>query len=466
MSSNLNDTNNITPYSDQSAAPDGQSSPRKELRKPHQSTHARLSNGPDSRDTSLSPMKKTTTLSVNAKEFVPKFTTQNQTAYSLSVTAAEFVPRQPPYPVYSHTQNNLFEDFQRLVNIRPQDVQSGPSLSVENIAAAFSSTLYEMTIQPGSVEDALKPIIAMLQSCSEEVAVNSLVEILFEQSITEPNFRYTGAKVVQYLSNQLKSIPVFTNFRKLFLTRCKEEYLKKEELISHPETIPRLIGFTMFMGELFLNVEVEVSGHTEKIATIRFVIRDLLLILLEHATDETVKCATQLLKMAGAAIEDTAYLNKPDEGNYSEVFTKLGQLSSATNLNKTSQILIASVLELKSSNWGRRDSSSSQSNMSQNYPSYDLNEPVFYNSQGQPISREEAGFNDYNSYLMAEEEAAEEFARWEAGELDDGQYYQSWSSYPENYDYQQIDNYDENYMDDEMEAAYEEFLKSQVQGQR
>lgn len=38
---------------------------------------------------------------------------------------------------------------------------------------------------------------------------------------------------------------------------------------------------------------------------------------------------------------------------------------------------------------------------------------------------------------MAEEEAAEEFARWEAGELDDGQFYESWSSYPENYDYQQ-----------------------------
>lgn len=29
-----------------------------------------------------------------------------------------------------------------------------------------------------------------------------------------------------------------------------------------------------------------------------------------------------------------------------------------------------------------------------------------------------------------------------------------------------LEQYDDNYMDDEMEAAYEEFLKSQVQSQR
>lgn len=36
--------------------------------------------------------------------------------------------------------------------------------------------------------------------------------------------------------------------------------------------------------------------------------------------------------------------------------------------------------------------------------------------------------------MMAEEEAAEEYARLQAGELDDQQYYQQWSSYPEHYD--------------------------------
>lgn len=79
-------------------------------------------------------------------------------------------------------QNNLFEDFQRLVSIRPDDVnKSGPSPSLENVAATFRSTIYDMTIQPGSVEDALRPVVAMLNTCSEDTAVNTIVEILFEQ---------------------------------------------------------------------------------------------------------------------------------------------------------------------------------------------------------------------------------------------------------------------------------------------
>lgn len=41
-----------------------------------------------------------------------------------------------------------------------------------------------MTIQPGSVEDALRPIITMLNTCSEDTAVNTIVEILFEQVLT------------------------------------------------------------------------------------------------------------------------------------------------------------------------------------------------------------------------------------------------------------------------------------------
>ena len=48
------------------------------------------------------------------------------------------------------------------------------------------------------------------------VLLNFIIDF---QSIAEPNFRYTGAKVVQYLSNELKSIPLFANFRNLFLTR-------------------------------------------------------------------------------------------------------------------------------------------------------------------------------------------------------------------------------------------------------
>ncbi|CAG2193906.1 PAIP1 [Mytilus edulis] len=320
MSNNINGDMNIMSNPDRSS--DNRTSPKKELRKPHESTQARLSYGPGSRDASLSPAKKTT-LSATAKEFVPK-------------------------------ANNLFEDFQRLVNIGPQDInQSGPSPSVENIIDAF-------------------------KNCSDDQAINGIVESLFEQSIIEPNFS------IYWCESSAKPFP----------HKMQRRIFKKGRI-----NITSRISFqVMWIHNVYGRTIFECRSR---------------------------KCT------------------------------------------RTSQCLIASVLSLKSSNWGRRDSASSQPNMSfQNQQEYDLNEPIFYNSKGQPITREEAGFNDYNSYLMAEEEAAEEYARWEAGELDDGQFYPSWSAYPENYDYQQIEHYDDGYsgMDDEMEAAYEEFLKSQVQG--
>jgi len=38
--------------------------------------------------------------------------------------------------------------------------------------------------------------------------------------------------------------------------RCKEDYLKKDDWVINEETLPRMCGFTMFIGELFLNFEV------------------------------------------------------------------------------------------------------------------------------------------------------------------------------------------------------------------
>lgn len=308
---------------------------------------------------------------------------------------------------------------------------------------------------------------------TEESIQNKVVEMLFEQCVSEPNFRYTGARLCRLLCKKLKSHPMFQDFRNVFLTRCKEEFLKKDEMILNPKLIDRLCGFTMFIGELFLNLEVEDgSGKAHKIGILRSpVLKDLLLILLSHPTDFTVKCATQLLKLTGSTIEDTAYLNKtPEEGSYDEVFLQIRQLDTYPDLNRTSKCLIKSVLDLKDNNWGRSRSSNPptpEDSYQQNYQqaaNFTQNEPIFYNQHGQPISAQEAGYSDqaFDPYLQEEEE--EEFARWEAGELEEGGHwveggdYQAWSDQDE---YFQTGPYTENYMDAEIEAAYEEFLRQQ-----
>lgn len=42
-----------------------------------------------------------------------------------------------------------------------------------------------------------------------------------------------------------------------FYCRCKEEFLKKDEMIFNFKLIDCFCGFIMFIGELFFNLEVE-----------------------------------------------------------------------------------------------------------------------------------------------------------------------------------------------------------------
>ncbi|XP_060081076.1 polyadenylate-binding protein-interacting protein 1-like [Ylistrum balloti] len=490
------------------------------LRRPMPDTQQRLLNGnPGSGNQQvISSKKPAVQLSVNAPEFVPKLSMppppltvpQAQAGQgdglnkpNLSVTAAEFVPRGQP--AYTHVQNNLFEDFQRLVSITPSHVSAPVSKPTsDKVINDFKSMLFNMTIQPGNIEEYLSSIVNIMKNVTDETVVREVIEILFEQCVTEPNFRYTGARVCKHMTKELKHVRAFVNFRGQFLTRCKEDYLKKDDWALSADTIPRLCGFTMFIGELFLNLEAEnPDGTTQKIGILRFVLRDLLLALLSNPNDTTVKSVTQLLKLTGSTIEDTAHLNdKPEERDYSKVFQQLQQVHMSPDLNQTSHLLIESVLNLKENNWGRESTSSTSSqpdNHSQSYSQdFSTNEPVFYNQQGQTISREEAGYYDeYTDYMLEQE--AEAYAYMQGGDSgyqsnygnnissynpsqthnhNGNSYhqqnpsdYQTWSSNPDDvsyddYNYSNMVNYDENYMDDEMEAAYEEFLSSQNQGHR
>lgn len=381
------------------------------LRRPLQSTQEKLQNGLDSSKNLQS------TLSVNAPEFVPR--------------------------------KSLYQDFQGL-----QIGGYGQPPTSEQVLDNFKTALTALISQPGNMEELMSGVIDQINQlpATEESIEDKVVEMLFEQCVSEPNFRYTGARLCGLLCKKLKTHPMFQDFRNAFLMRCKKEYLKKEEMIANPKSTDRLCGFTMFIGELFLNLEVvDGSGQSQKIGILRSpVLKDLLLILLSHPTDFTIKCATQLLKLTGSTIEDTAYLNKTPEGSYDEVFLQIRQLDTYPDLNRTSKCLIKSVLDLKDNNWGRSRSSNPttpEDSYQQNYQqaaNFTQNEPIFYNQHGQPISAQEAGYSDqaFDPYLQ---------------ELEGGDY-QAWSDQDE---YFQTGPFTENYMDEEIEAAYEEFLRQQ-----
>ncbi|KAK3584924.1 hypothetical protein CHS0354_021798 [Potamilus streckersoni] len=471
------------------------SSPEKALRKPSKQTEERLLNGryeeyDENEKHSAQPTSKK--LSADAPEFVPQVTLQRSehssfTVSALSASAPEFVPRSSTS--YTATsQEPLYGQFQRLVLNCPTHLSGNVISNHCSVTDLFHNAVFMLTTNPGGLEEYIKPVVDRLNLVTDEkvrdVIRDEIINILLEQGIMEPNFRYTGARLCKYLTTELRSHPLFKDFRSHFLRRCHAEYEKRETLVTNPETVERLCGLTMFFGELFSHLEVEKDGRFEKIEVLRKALHDLIVTLLSHPDDITVKCATQLLKMTGATIDDTSHF----PGDFDDVYQKINELKGMISLNSTSRCLINSVLSLKDGNWGRGSNSSSPQkptgfNMMQQAQSlhnFVVDDPVFYNPMGQPITREEAGFyqepEDYEGFNPDDPEGhyhwnEDQYEEWTYPPWIDGpDAYLHWSSNPDDILYDDVneDQYvqAQSYgMDDEMMAAYEEFLQGQPHNQ-
>ncbi|KAL5022717.1 hypothetical protein ScPMuIL_001872 [Solemya velum] len=425
----------------------------RKLRKPTAATQARLRNGsPDcnSNPSMENAVKKTAVLSADAPVFIPK-------SY--------------PAPQSVH-QEALYEEFNRLLHVRPAHLEE-TSTAEENasVVKTFKTMLFQLTTQPGNVDEYIHSMGETLRKgVTNEETVKQIISLLYEQGVTEANFRYTGAKVCKYLT-RMKDCPVFANFRNLFLRRCKDDFDKKNELVSNQSTLPRVCGLTMFIGELFLNMDLDdPNGGTLKIGVFRAALLDLMLTLLSHPSEATVKCVTQTIKLTGSTIQDTVYLQQNNDNTFDDVFDRLVILEKFPDIGKTGLLLIKSVLNLKECNWGRQDSSSSTPTSAPSDPAFPAevsqflqNEPVFYNTMGQMISREEAGFyqeDDYLNYSLNDEEEAA-YTQWQNSwnqPYPQSPVYEPWSPHSS---YTNSAGPD---MDDEMDAAYEEFLRCQKSG--
>ncbi|XP_025109707.1 polyadenylate-binding protein-interacting protein 1-like isoform X2 [Pomacea canaliculata] len=457
-------------------------------RMPKPETEARLLHGGGP---SASEMPKTT-LSVNAPVFVPKN-----------------YPPEPP-----QEQECISQEFEQM-SMRA-DAQE-----VSYLLNEFTRTMAILLTNPGNMIEYMRPLCEKLRSAETEDILHEVILILYEQSITEPNFRYTGARVCHYITSNLKDHAIFSRFRAEFLKRCNVDYTNREQLLMNEEEgLHRLCGLTLFMGELFLNYT---AAGSEKMEFLPKVLTDLLRTLLSQPTDITVKTVCQLLKLAGGPTEDMVNVNPTDAKNFHEVFITLSQLQDAPCISSNMKHLVKSVLNLRQSKWGRGDPASPPSldahsnRLNLMPPNFMQAEPVFYDMNGKPISREEAGYREEeeeeeedpeNQYILSEEEE-QEFLAWQAEvqgcapnprsfpaqipshqgtarpprdiHLNNMSYqdpciYQAWStsvdsvSYQENYYNDYADNGYAPYnadnvlaMNEEEEAAYEEFLSQSYQ---
>ncbi|KAK7501074.1 hypothetical protein BaRGS_00007559 [Batillaria attramentaria] len=428
------------------------------------------------------PAPKTSNLSVNAPEFVPK-------GYS---TQAGSLQAHPP-----HQAEGFVEAFGQM--------RVGGAEDLTNyLLLEFQKTMQILMTQPGNIPEYLRPLCEKLQQAGTPEVLSQVVDILYQQSVFEPNFRYTGARVCHFLCNHLKDHPIFGTFKATFLQKCQQDFMNRQQLLARGnEGLETLCGLTLFMGELFLNVTVDQGGQTERLEFLPRALTELMITLVSHPTDMSVKTVCQLLKLAGGPTEEKMNQDPQNAQYFSQVFAALTALKGSPQLAPNMKALIESVLKFREENWGQSPQPVQQSSPAQNRQMLDYAqgiqaEPVFFNMHGKQITREEAGYSDDGDledghYVLTEDEERE-FLAWQAettaygGQMteehlpsqsnhmgyDMSSGYRAWSTDDGYSDYQASygDEYggDDGYapylpdgltMDEEAEKAYEDFLNSQ-----
>lgn len=297
------------------------------------------------------------------------------------------------------------------------------------------SFIEDVTLCPGEFDSKIGDLTRALGSVTDADGLVQVVDTIFQQGIKEPNFRYSGARLCNHLGSNLSVRGLddgqFTN---LLLDRCHAECLKRNDLASGDFGDAYLRGLLLFIAELFSQMVFLRDDYSYKVKHIAGCIPNMMHTLLQTPTKDNVKCTIQVLKLTGHSLEDFGNLEAGSTNGsiLDSVFDKLREIVQKPDIDATASLMIKNVLDLREKNWGRSSSSSSSPS---GCPSEE-NLPITCGPDGVPFSREEENFVQE---LLLEEQMG-------GLELTDGSGMYS-------------NDCGNDEMDDEVAAAYEEFLK-------
>merc|ERR550525_1742235 len=221
-------------------------------------------------------------------EFVPK------TSSELSASASVFVPGQ-------------FDSPSEVEEEKEERETQHPSVTL------LYDAMYQLTLEPGRFDSIARKLTGDLnQVITEYQTLENLAEIILENGINEPNFRYTGARLSDYLSLHLTVIIEGATLRQIIMQKCNREFKQREILLK--ENPERLRGFVLFLAELFQQLEIQVGAVVQRVAVLGDAIPQLISSLASQPGKENVKCIVQTLKCCGSVLDEEER-NKPGNPN-------------------------------------------------------------------------------------------------------------------------------------------------------
>lgn len=356
-------------------------------------------------------------------------------------------------------------------DLRQQSHQP-PALNPQDPMAQLKQAILIITKEPSTFDDTMPDLVSSLASrLQTEEKLVKMVEELFRQSLEEANFRYTGARVCNYFSHHLKVQFNSKGFKHYLLERCVAEQKKSEELVKDCDNRYKLVGFTLFMAELLLNMME--FPKTDEITDYKKIlakgVQELLQTLLSQPAEDSLRCVTQVLKLCGGILEEVEVSAHPDcsSPKMDQIFSIIKQAILESSYIKSLRAQMLSVIELRASNWGNQETShksvqpssvpvqTAASEAASHAPSFTPGVPMYYNTpdQGQAMGNQasQPDMSRFGSTGFFPEEMCfygsgdEEFQNQE--EL----YYM----------YNGVECPQEDDMDPEIAEAFEEFLKTQ-----
>ena len=170
-----------------------------------------------------------------------KITPDSRTSSGLSASASVFVPGQFDSPSEVEMEEEKEE----------RETQH-PSVTL------LYDAMYQLTLEPGRFDSIARKLTEDLnQVITEYKTLETLAEIILENGINEPNFRYTGARLSDYLSLHLTVIIEGATLRQIIMQKCNREFKQREILLK--QNAERLRGFVLFLAELFQQLEIQVN---------------------------------------------------------------------------------------------------------------------------------------------------------------------------------------------------------------
>lgn len=268
-----------------------------------------------------------------------------------------------------------------------------------------------ITLNPGMfdtlVETFLKIFNLRLVSLD---TIKCCADLIFKHSVKEQNFTYHGAKLCHFLMN-IEEI-----FRNELQSLLKHESLQAHfNVTQQPQYVH---GLLLFMVELLMQLQ---EGSIPDLTTNVF---HVIYILLTTPSAPNLKCVCQVLKLAGHKLQKT------NRNSVDDIADRVLQMSTTFVKDTRLRQTICSVMKLKVGNWQENDNT--QECVKPLCSTCVQNDPVFYGPDGKVLTVDEIVFLEKNATIHDDSDAGESM----------------------------IFCIPDDHMDEEMEAAYEEFLES------